>query len=469
MRMILEIVSGPFGEREHADLSRFLTWLKPGDTLRVGRSGFKSDMAISGDQRMSSGHFTVSCEDDGCYISDMDSTNGTLVNGQRIVELTRLHDGDEIVAGNTKFRVQVIDPNRSSNTSLELERFAAAGMGQGTAEGGSPQVSRWPQFAVEIVSGPGISQESLETETLRQGWLRPYQQVKIGSSRDADFVIEGDPAVAAVHVTLEQRESVCHMAVQVACESVLVNNIRVREAELIGGERFTVGKTTLLLRVTERQNAPPTQVPPKSNAAEESVAEADHARHIAALSSGNREQVVESLTWFENATPTELFRDKICQKIATFTRSSDQELRRRAAACYARWASAKGQATLLQLIGGNDPVVLASAIQGLVRIGEAKNVASIAQVLKDPSRCDMVRQAIVSEPVLGEEFALHLLLYDDEQVQLQACEILAAIGGKRSELPLQTKVQRSSGADQETIRTAAQQALEAVRAHLASG
>ena len=192
MRMILGIVSGPFGEREHADLSRYLTWLRPGDSQRVGRSGYKADMVIPSDQRMSSGHFMVSCEDDGCYVSDMESTNGTFVNGQRIGELTRLHDGDEIVAGSTTFNVQIIAPGRRS-TSLELD-IETGGLGTNApaADDNPGGVHFGPQFALELVSGPGVSNLT-DTGTLNQGWLPPETIMRVGSStQEADFLVDGD-------------------------------------------------------------------------------------------------------------------------------------------------------------------------------------------------------------------------------------------------------------------------------------
>jgi len=461
MRMIVGIVSGPFGEREHADLSRYLTWLRPGDSQRVGRSGYKADMVIPSDQRMSSGHFVVSCEEDGCYVSDMESTNGTFVNGQRIGQLTRLHDGDEIVAGSTTFNVQIIAPGRRS-TSLEIDREAAARAADAAAADAVPVTANLgPQFALELVSGPGVSNLT-DTGTLHQGWLPAEAMLTVGSSaQEADFVVEGDESVASAHLTLHQQGAVIHLAVGQDCPAVKINNITVREAELSGGERITIGQTVLLLRSIQRHTAP-SQVPPKDSTAQPALDE-DIARHINALSSGHRDRVAEALQWFNEAIPADGLRDKVCQKIATFTRSSDQTLRHLAATSYARWTTAKGQVILLQLLSNNDLVVLQAAVEGLLRIGDLKSAEAIAGVLKDSSRRPAAIAAVESQKAGAENVGLRLLLHDDDQVQIEACRILQSIGGKQSRVALQAKLQRLTSGDHEAVRCAAEEALQAVR------
>lgn len=464
MRMILKIVSGPFGELESADITRFIYQLKPGESLRVGRSRFKADMAINADQRMSSGHFSVNCENEGCYLTDMQSTNGTFVNGQRITEVTRLRDGDDIVAGTTRFTVDISEPTRS-NSSLEIDRVALDHYATSPVDGNtSPPEVKPPQFSLEILSGPGRSLESEGTETVSQLWLKPETPLKVGSwPKGADMVISGDLDISPVHFTIEQQGANCTLEVCDDCTTVRVNNIGMRQGELSGGERILVGQTTLLLRAIEQYKTPPTQVPPKQVAAAEPPSEAELTAHSNALSSGVRGQILASLQWFQAAAPLDEFRDKVCQKLAAFTRSPDLDLRQTAAICFARWTSVKGQPTLLQFLGSSDPVVLEAAIEGLIQIGDLRNVDPLAQVLKDSARRDMACHAIVSQGGEGEKLGTRLLLHEELQAQLAACQILAEVGGKQSELALQAKLQRSTGADQEAIREAAQQALHAIR------
>jgi pSer/pThr/pTyr-binding forkhead associated (FHA) protein len=79
--------------------------LNPGQVVRIGR-GAKSDFAFSDDSHMSSAHFGVDCGVGGCRLGDLQSSNGTLVNGQR-VDAAILKNGDTILAGETAFMVRI--------------------------------------------------------------------------------------------------------------------------------------------------------------------------------------------------------------------------------------------------------------------------------------------------------------------------------------------------------------------------
>lgn len=103
MRVILEIQSGP--------LSGNRIELKPGEHVRLGRTS-KSDFAFSDDSHMSGIHFALECSEDACRILDANSRNGILLNGEK-VSVKALTDGDQIVAGETRFRVR-IDGNEPS-------------------------------------------------------------------------------------------------------------------------------------------------------------------------------------------------------------------------------------------------------------------------------------------------------------------------------------------------------------------
>ena len=98
MILLLEVKSGPSKGKG--------VRLYPGQSVRVGRTA-KSDFVLSNDGHLSGTHFEVAVEDSDCHLRDLQSTNGTLLNGKRI-EHTVLHDGDTIVAGNTVFRARML-------------------------------------------------------------------------------------------------------------------------------------------------------------------------------------------------------------------------------------------------------------------------------------------------------------------------------------------------------------------------
>src|SRR5712692_4043523 len=97
MLVILEVKTGAPAREKIA--------LKPGQSARVGRTS-KSDHAFPDDKLMSGIHFAIECTDKGCRIRDLNSSNGTFLNGKKITEAT-LQNGDEIVAGRTKFLVRI--------------------------------------------------------------------------------------------------------------------------------------------------------------------------------------------------------------------------------------------------------------------------------------------------------------------------------------------------------------------------
>jgi hypothetical protein len=55
------------------------------------------------DERMSRQHFIIEAADDGFYLTDLESSNGTLLNGTRIRERRQLQPNDTIQAGQERF------------------------------------------------------------------------------------------------------------------------------------------------------------------------------------------------------------------------------------------------------------------------------------------------------------------------------------------------------------------------------
>ena len=73
-------------------------------SLCIGRSPKVCDIYCD-DPMMSKQHFILSKESDGnFYVTDLESRNGTMVNGVRITEKRRIMPDDEVSAGNIRFR-----------------------------------------------------------------------------------------------------------------------------------------------------------------------------------------------------------------------------------------------------------------------------------------------------------------------------------------------------------------------------
>jgi hypothetical protein len=69
------------------------------------------------DERLSKQHFVIEVNKMGCYIEDLESTNGTFVNGVKIGSRRMLLDGDVITAGREKivFHVPRQEPQKDAD------------------------------------------------------------------------------------------------------------------------------------------------------------------------------------------------------------------------------------------------------------------------------------------------------------------------------------------------------------------
>ena len=69
--------------------------------ITIGRSKDNNNVVIE-DNKVSRSHLQIIKDDNGdYYVIDLDSTNGTFVNGNRITGKVQLHKGDIVVIGNT--------------------------------------------------------------------------------------------------------------------------------------------------------------------------------------------------------------------------------------------------------------------------------------------------------------------------------------------------------------------------------
>lgn len=77
--------------------------LKKGDTTTLGRGDATHRID---DEHISRRHTRIFRHNDRWYVADLDSMNGTFVNGERIDEPVKLRDGDEVRIGHTRMTVQ---------------------------------------------------------------------------------------------------------------------------------------------------------------------------------------------------------------------------------------------------------------------------------------------------------------------------------------------------------------------------
>jgi hypothetical protein len=151
MKILLEVRSGPNAGTKIP--------LSPGVPLRLGRNP-KADHAFPDDQLMSSLHFAIDHSEKGCRLLDLQSSNGTFLNGARVKEAT-LVNGDEIRAGSSVFVIHILaeeahlvpppvpsrrlEPKRAPEPTPETEKVPPAPAP--SLYGGLPSFpARTPQF-----------------------------------------------------------------------------------------------------------------------------------------------------------------------------------------------------------------------------------------------------------------------------------------------------------------------------------
>jgi pSer/pThr/pTyr-binding forkhead associated (FHA) protein len=89
---------------EAHEQSGSLIWkrkVRRGQRVTIGRT-LQADFSFANDGKMSSRHFVIDVENEQCLVSDMNSTNGTFLNGSRI-QASPINHEDQVTAGQTKF------------------------------------------------------------------------------------------------------------------------------------------------------------------------------------------------------------------------------------------------------------------------------------------------------------------------------------------------------------------------------
>ena len=74
--------------------------------LILGR-GRGADLVVA-ESTMSREHAVIAFDDEGCFVEDLQSTNGTKVNGERC-DRARLGDGDVIQLGRLQLQISLRD------------------------------------------------------------------------------------------------------------------------------------------------------------------------------------------------------------------------------------------------------------------------------------------------------------------------------------------------------------------------
>jgi FHA domain len=75
--------------------------------VTIGRGG-QNDLVLDGDEFASARHARIEARPDGVWVQDLDSTNGTFVNGTPVAGSERLAAGDILRVGETDLRLEEV-------------------------------------------------------------------------------------------------------------------------------------------------------------------------------------------------------------------------------------------------------------------------------------------------------------------------------------------------------------------------
>lgn len=112
MQVCLEILSGPrAGEK---------IVVPEGGSVTVGRAA-NANFPLPEDTFLSRVHFQVEATAHGGRVLDRKSANGTSLNGEKLGDAATLQHGDVIAAGQTSFKVLIIEPAAPPAPALAVE------------------------------------------------------------------------------------------------------------------------------------------------------------------------------------------------------------------------------------------------------------------------------------------------------------------------------------------------------------
>ena len=281
MRVILEILGGPFGGRKIV--------LRPPMVMQVGRTE-DADYALPHDGQMSRVHFELQCDNQVCRINDLESRNGTFVNGEKVTEAILSND-DAITAGQTHFAVRIEPAARDdalagSGEKPEEDEMASAGdrathvdpqvlddalsratSDDRTASEQPPATAHHEQATPSPANQlePGGSSLQLDRVVLeiqsgasrgQKIWLRPGQTITVGRTEQAEFALPDDGMLSGIHFSLECDPASCRLRDLDSANGTQLNGEPVIESVISDGDQVVAGQTTFIVHVATHPGPP---------------------------------------------------------------------------------------------------------------------------------------------------------------------------------------------------------------------
>jgi uncharacterized protein YjbI with pentapeptide repeats len=204
--------------------------IRDGQSLIFGRDRGSADIVLS-DEAISGQHLRCTCGPDGAQLEDLESRNGTFVNGHKI-NFALLQDGDHISVGDAHF-VVMLDTSDERPTSRET---ASA----------SPATSARRKLTLQILlpaSDPRIGAAG--------GWLNVYlfagDTITIGRLPDrVDVAIPGDGQLSGKHMQFTLQAGSCRVTDLGSTNGTFLNGLQLSDELIRDGDEIRAGNTFVL-------------------------------------------------------------------------------------------------------------------------------------------------------------------------------------------------------------------------------
>ncbi len=209
------------------------------DVFIIGRSS-QCDLALVDEEMASRQHDEITRKGDEYWARDKGSRNGTLLNGEPLVDRQKLKDGDELEIGSTRIKF-ILDRNPSEGDEPQSGATRVMDLGNkgepiGRRVTGKSASQDW-SVKVSVVEGPFAGGEAANWD----------QSLQIGRGLDNHIVLLDD--ATSIHHARISCDGERHILEDLGSSNgTFVDGMKVKRVELENNQRIKIGLSTLLFR-----------------------------------------------------------------------------------------------------------------------------------------------------------------------------------------------------------------------------
>jgi pSer/pThr/pTyr-binding forkhead associated (FHA) protein len=200
------------------------------EPITIGRD--PGSRIVIEDRAASRKHGVFRWEGDALVYQDLSSSNGSLLNGQKIDQVTLSH-GDCICIGDAELLLELTDGALLEDDNDRTPIAAAA-----SATASAPTTSSTVTSVTTAPTGPCLAYQHGGVDH----WIPAVGRVVIGRAEEADVTIE-DNRISSKHAVLLEQDGEWYMSDLGSGNGIVVGQQRVKKLELRDGVQFRIGMT----------------------------------------------------------------------------------------------------------------------------------------------------------------------------------------------------------------------------------